>query len=125
MRGRILILLLFLGGCWGMQQGSLEDADLFHWENDHVTMRQFVRDHKKCLGAPERAVRPSRIQKFLLPYKPYTVPRWDWLWATFESKQYGETGQRISLSVPSNGGYSSPDRYRRCMIKRNYAEIGY
>ncbi|MHA1550109.1 MAG: hypothetical protein ACTSXV_01485 [Alphaproteobacteria bacterium] len=88
-------------------------------------MRQFVRDHKKCLGAPDRAVRPTRIQKFLLPDKPYTIAKWDSIWATFESRQYGEAGQRISLSIPSNGGYAAPNSYRRCMIRKNYLLIGY
>lgn len=125
MKGIHLVFLLFLTGCWGAQQGSLDDADVFHWENETVTMRQFVRDHKKCLGAPERATRPSRIQKFLLPYKPYTVAKWDSLWATFESRRYGEVGQRISLSVPSNTGYASANSYRRCMLRKNYALIGY
>ncbi|MBN2675666.1 MAG: hypothetical protein JXR30_00240 [Alphaproteobacteria bacterium] len=116
---------LFLCGCWGFQEGSLDDADVFHWENETVTMSQFVRDHKHCLGAPERATRPNRIQKFLLPNKPYTIAKWDSLWATFESRQYGETGQRISLSIPSQGGYDSPNSYRRCMIRKGYLLIGY
>ena len=125
MKKGLLLVAVFLSGCWGFQQGSLDDADLFNWENESVTMAQFVRDHKKCLGAPDRPTQQNRLQKFLLPQKPYTIPKWDGLWATFESRQYGETGQRISLSVPSGTGYAAPSSYRRCMMRKEYYLLGY
>ena len=95
------------------------DATVYHWEHDHVTMSRFVQDHKRCLGLDGRRGERSRWAQWLNPMEPATVPQWDGLWATFESRGYREAGQRIAFSVPS-GQTAHIHRYRECMEGRGY-----
>ena len=30
--------------------GDINNATVFHWENDYVVMAKFIEDHKGCLG---------------------------------------------------------------------------
>jgi len=120
-----IVLCGMLSGCFGIQSGSLDDADVFHWENDYATFPQFVQDHKRCLGVTDNPTPYSRFQKLLMPYRPYTVPKWDSIWATFESRGGAETSQRIALSVVSNSGFDSPSSYRKCMLKTGYYLLDY
>ncbi len=120
-----LLIVFLLSGCFGFQKGDISNADVFHWENDKVTIGQFVVDHKQCLGVYGAPAQQSSWQKMLLPFKPYTVPQWDSIWATFENRDTQETGQRIAYSVPSNSGYASPSSYRKCMMKRDYYLVEY
>jgi len=98
--------------------GSLDDATVYHWEHDHATMSKFVQDHKNCLGSTGSGQR-SRFANMLSPMEPATVPQWDSLWATFESRGHREVGQRIAFSIPS-GESGQLHSYRGCMEAFGY-----
>ena len=114
------MLFTILSGCLAFPvPGSLEDAHVFHWENEYVVMAKFIEDHKACLGV--KGVQPqTQMSNIFNNMKPKTVPKWDSLWATFESHDYREVGQRIAFSIPSDGGNSNPNNYRHCMEELGY-----
>ena len=114
--------MLLLAACDAQSlhdRGSLDDATVYHWENDKVTMNKFVTDHKRCLGTDGSTGQRSRIAEIISPMEPSTVPQWDSIWATFESREYREAGQRIAFSVPSGEG-GQLHRYRECMENLGY-----
>jgi hypothetical protein len=111
--------LLF--GCASPNRGSIDDAMVLNWENDAVTIEQFVRDHKNCLGITREAHIPrSRIAKLIMPNQSAQMPDWDGLWVTFQSNEYADTGQRALMSVPPNSSARSVGSYRKCMMRRGY-----
>lgn len=121
MRIKYLALLLTLTACASVNRGSLDDATILNWENESVTMEQFVRDHKACLGINEPSYMPrSRISKLLSPNQSNIMPDWDGLWVTFQSNEYKDVGQRSLLSVPRNTTSKSVGAYRKCMFRRGY-----
>ncbi len=121
MRIKYLALLLALTACASVNRGSLDDATILNWENESVTMEQFVRDHKACLGINEPSYMPrSRISKLLSPNQSNIMPDWDGLWVTFQSNEYKDVGQRSLLSVPRNTTSKSVGAYRKCMFRRGY-----
>jgi hypothetical protein len=99
--------------------GDIENAFVFHWAHEHATMSKFVTDHKGCLGVKGRVTR-GQLDNMLTPMEPMTVPKWDDMWATFESRGYREAGQRIAFSIPSNTGAPMLSSYQTCM-----EDIGY
>ena len=114
------LLSTILSGCLSFPvPGSLEDAQVFHWENDYVVMAKFIEDHKACLGVKGMQAK-SQMSNIFNNMKPKTVPKWDSLWATFESHDYKEAGQRIAFSIPSDGGNANPGNYKRCMEELGY-----
>ena len=116
-----VILLLGLCACASPNGGSIDDATILNWENESVTMEQFVRDHKSCLGITKPSYLPrSRIAKLLSPNQTVRMPDWDGLWVTFQSNEYRDVGQRTLLSVPRNTTSRSVGSYRKCMFKRGY-----
>ena len=121
MRFKYLVLLLALSGCASVNRGSIDDATILNWENESVTMEQFVRDHKACLGIDKPSCMPrSRIAKLLSPNQSSIMPDWDGLWVTFQSNEYRDVGQRALLSVPRNTTSKSVGAYRKCMFRRGY-----
>ena len=103
MRFRYIVFALVLSACASANRGSIDDATILNWENESVTMEQFVRDHKSCLGINEPSYMPrSRIAKLLSPNQSSIMPDWDGLWVTFQSNEYRDIGQRALLSVPRN-----------------------
>ena len=121
MRIKFIVLLLALTACASVNRGSLDDATILNWENESVTMEQFVRDHKACLGIDRPSYMPrSRISKLLSPNQSSIMPDWDGLWVTFQSNEYRDVGQRALLSVPCNTTSKSVGAYRRCMFGRGY-----
>ena len=121
MRIKYLALLLALTACASVNRGSLDDATILNWENESVTMEQFVRDHKACLGINEPSYMPrSRIAKLLSPNQSNIMPDWDGLWVTLQSNEYKDIGQRSLLSVPRNTTSKSVGAYRKCMFRRGY-----
>lgn len=121
MRFKYLVLLLALSGCASVNRGSIDDATVLNWENESVTMEQFVRDHKTCLGIDEPSYMPrSRIAKLLSPNQSNIMPDWDGLWVTFQSNEYRDVGQRSLLSVPRNTTSKTVGAYRKCMFRRGY-----
>ncbi len=121
MRFKYLVLLLALSGCASVNRGSIDDATVLNWENESVTMEQFVRDHKTCLGIDEPSYMPrSRIAKLLSPNQSSIMPDWDGLWVTFQSNEYRDVGQRSLLSVPRNTTSKTVGAYRKCMFRRGY-----
>ncbi len=121
MRIKYLALLLALTACASVNRGSLDDATILNWENESVTMEQFVRDHKACLGINEPSYMPrSRIAKLLSPNQSNIMPDWDGLWVTFQSNEYKDVGQRSLLSVPRNTTSKTVGAYRKCMFRRGY-----
>lgn len=121
MRFKYLVLLLVLSGCASVNRGSIDDATILNWENESVTMEQFVRDHKACLGIDKPSYMPrSRIAKLLSPNQSSIMPDWDGLWVTFQSNEYRDVGQRALLSVPRNTTSKSVGAYRKCMFRRGY-----
>ncbi len=121
MRFKYLVLLLALSGCASANRGSIDDATVLNWENESVTMEQFVRDHKTCLGIDEPSYMPrSRIAKLLSPNQSSIMPDWDGLWVTFQSNEYRDVGQRSLLSVPRNTTSKTVGAYRKCMFRRGY-----
>lgn len=121
MRIKYIALLLALSACASVNRGSLDDATILNWENESVTMEQFVRDHKACLGITEPSYMPrSRIAKLLSPNQSNIMPDWDGLWVTFQSNEYKDVGQRSLLSVPRNTTSKSVGAYRKCMFRRGY-----
>ena len=121
MRIKILPLLLILTACASANRGSIDDATILNWENEAVTMEQFVRDHRSCLGINEPSYLPrSRIAKLLSPNQSSVMPDWDGLWVTFQSNEYKDVGQRALLSVPRNQSSKTVGAYRRCMFRRGY-----
>ncbi len=117
----LIFTTLLLFGCTSIQEGSIDQATVLHWENDRVTLDQFTRDHKECLGVTKPSYTPrTRLEKFLMPNAATTMPKWDGLWVTFQSNEYSEGGQRIVMSVPSNQTANSVGAYRKCMFGRNY-----
>ena len=121
MRIKYLALLLALTACASVNRGSLDDATILNWENESVTMEQFVRDHKACLGINEPSYMPrSRIAKLLSPNQSNIMPDWDGLWVTFQSNEYKDIGQRSLLSVPRNTTSKTVGAYRKCMFRRGY-----
>ena len=121
MRIKFIVLLLALTACASVNRGSLDDATILNWENESVTMEQFVRDHKACLGIDRPSDMPrSRISKLLSPNQSSIMPDWDGLWVTFQSNEYRDVGQRALLSVPRNTTSKSVGAYRRCMFGRGY-----
>ena len=99
--------------------GDINNATVYHWENDYVTMGQFITDHKLCLGVKGPNI-GSQAGNIFNNMKPKTIPKWDNLWATFESRDFREAGQRISFSLPSEGGSNSFNSYRKCMETAGY-----
>ena len=121
MRIKYIVFAIILAGCASANRGSLDDATILNWENGSVTMEQFVRDHKSCLGINEPSYMPrSRISKLLAPNQSDIMPDWDGLWVTFQSNEYRDVGQRALLSVPRNTTSKSVGAYRKCMFRRGY-----
>ncbi len=121
MRFRYIVFALVLSACASANRGSIDDATILNWENESVTMEQFVRDHKSCLGINEPSYMPrSRIAKLLSPNQSSIMPDWDGLWVTFQSNEYRDIGQRALLSVPRNTTSKSVGAYRKCMFRRGY-----
>lgn len=121
MRIKYLALILLLSACASANRGSLDNATILNWENESVTMEQFVRDHKECLGIDKPSYMPrSRISKLIAPNQSGLMPDWDGLWVTFQSNEYKDVGQRSLLSVPRNTTSKSVGAYRKCMFRRGY-----
>ncbi|MDR3126453.1 MAG: hypothetical protein LBT92_02370 [Rickettsiales bacterium] len=119
-RGTNKILLAAACACsFYPDNGDLENAFIFHWTHDNVTMEKFVVDHKGCLGVKGRVAR-NQLDNMLTPMEPMTVPKWDDMWATFESRGYREAGQRIAFSIPSGTSAPMLGSYQTCM-----QDIGY
>ncbi|MBD5405377.1 hypothetical protein HDR59_02395 [bacterium] len=114
-----LIPVLLLAACSIPTRGEIENANVYHWENNNVVMAKFIEDHKACLGVKYTKPR-SRIQNLMDPMTPYTIPKWDGMWATFESRGHREVGQRIAFSVPSNTSVGLESSYKKCMINLGY-----
>ncbi|MDR2098702.1 MAG: hypothetical protein LBO78_01595 [Rickettsiales bacterium] len=118
---RSIAVAAVVSGCMAVPvPGDVEDSEVFHWEKETVTMEKFISDHKACLGVKNAAPR-SRMENLLNPMEPYTMPKWDGMWATFESRGYRETGQRVAFSIPSSGGGTMTGQYRKCMLNLGYA----
>ena len=114
-------LCFVLCACSSSNRGSIDNATVLNWENEMVTMTQFVKDHRDCLGITKAPHQPrSRIAKFLMPNQASQMPEWDGLWVTFQSNEHRDTGQRILLSVPPNTAARSVGGYRRCMFRKGY-----
>lgn len=112
--------VFFLNGCTEVPKKTyIEEAEIYHWYHPHVTVARFVYDHKTCLGIKE-IHRKSRFSKILDPTTPYTIPKWDGLWATFESRDGREIGHRIAMSIPSNQSSQGSRTYRKCMFAKGY-----
>ena len=121
MRIKYIAFALVLTACASANRGSIDDATILNWEKESVTMEQFVRDHKACLGINEPSYMPrSRISKLLAPNQSGIMPDWDGLWVTFQSNEYKDVGQRALLSVPRNTTSKSVGSYRKCMFRRGY-----
>ena len=121
MRIKYIAFALVLTACASANRGSIDDATILNWENESVTMEQFVRDHKACLGINEPSYMPrSRISTLLAPNQSGIMPDWDGLWVTFQSNEYKDVGQRALLSVPRNTTSKSVGSYRKCMFRRGY-----
>ena len=121
MRIKYIVFALILSACASVNRGSIDDATVLNWENESVTMEQFVHDHKTCLGINEPSYMPrSRIAKLLSPNQSSLMPDWDGLWVTFQSNEYKDVGQRALLSVPRNTTSKSVGAYRKCMFRRGY-----
>ena len=117
----VLLAVFALVGCASPNRGSIDDATILNWENEAVTMEQFVRDHRSCLGIYDPDYLPrSRIAKLLSPNQSTMMPDWDGLWVTFQSNEYNDVGQRALLSVPRNQSSRTVGAYRRCMFRRGY-----
>jgi hypothetical protein len=120
-RSLLILSAALLSGCMSPPvPGDIDEAEVFHWQNDTVTMEKFIKDHKACLGVKHSSPR-SRMQNLFNPMDPYTMPKWDGMWATFESRGYRETGQRVAFSIPSSGGGTMTGQYRRCMLDMGYS----
>ena len=113
------LMIMVLGACSIPTRGEIENATVYHWENNNVVMAKFIQDHKACLGVKYTQPK-SRIQSLMDPMTPYTIPRWDGLWATFESRGYREVGQRIAFSIPSNTSIGLESSYKKCMLNLGY-----
>lgn len=121
MRIKYLALMMILAACSSPNRGSIDNATVLNWENESVTMEQFVRDHKACLGITKPSYMPrSRISKLLAPNQSGQMPDWDGLWVTFQSNEYTDAGQRSLMSVPRNTTSKTVGAYRRCMFRRGY-----
>ena len=121
MRFIYLILIATVAACASPNRGNIDDATVLNWENESVTMEQFVRDHKACLGVTKPSYIPrSRIAKLLAPNQSGQMPDWDGLWVTFQSNEYKDTSQRSLLSVPRNTTSKTVGAYRKCMFRRGY-----
>lgn len=121
MRIKYLMFVLCLTACASANRGSIDNATVLNWENEAVTMEQFVRDHKACLGITKPSYVPrSRIAKLIAPNQSGIMPDWDGLWVTFQSNEYKDVGQRSLLSVPRNTASKSVGYYRKCMFRRGY-----
>ncbi|MCL2331414.1 MAG: hypothetical protein FWC61_02605 [Proteobacteria bacterium] len=118
----LLCALFFtVWGCSSPNGGSIDNATILNWENDHVTLAQFVRDHRACLGITAPAHIPrSRAAKLLMPSGASQMPNWEGLWVTFQSNENQDIGQRMLMSVPPNTTSKSVGSYRRCMFSRGY-----
>ncbi len=121
MKIKNFIFLAFLSACSSYNTGNINDATILNWENELVTMEQFVRDHKECLGVtrPDHAPRSS-LAKMLSPNQSAQMPDWGGLWVTFQSNEYSDVGQRPLLSIPSNSTSKSVGTYRKCMFRLGY-----
>ena len=117
----VCALLSALYSCSSPNTGSLDNATVLNWENEAVTMEQFVRDHKSCLGIERPAHMPrSRLAKLIAPNQSGQMPVWDGLWVTFQSNESRDVGQRALMSVPPNSSSKTVGAYRRCMFRRGY-----
>ena len=115
------LLIALLVGCSSPNSGSIDNATILNWENEQVTMEQFVRDHKGCLGITKPDHMPrSRLAKLISPNQSAQMPDWDGLWVTFQSNEYPDVGQRALMSVPNNSTSKSVGAYRKCMFRRGY-----
>lgn len=121
MRIKFIAPLLILAACSSPNRGNIDDATILNWENETVTMEQFVRDHRACLGITKPSYIPrSRIAKLISPNQSGQMPDWDGLWVTFQSNEYKDVGQRSLMSVPPNTTSKSVGAYRKCMFRRGY-----
>ena len=115
------IFCLLLWSCSSPRGGSFDNATVLNWENESVTMEQFVRDHRACLGVTRPSHEPrSRVSKLLMPNQAGQMPDWEGLWVTFQSNENRDIGQRALMSVPPNTTSKSVGAYRRCMFRREY-----
>ena len=113
--------LVFVYGCSSPNSGNIDNATVLHWEKENVTMEQFVRDHRSCLGVTRPAHMPrSRISKLLMPNQAANMPDWEGLWVSFQSNEHTDTGQRALMSVPPGTASKSVGAYRKCMFRRGY-----
>jgi len=114
-------LCLVLAACSSANRGTIDNATILNWENEKVTLEQFVRDHRSCLGITRPAHMPrSRAAKLIMPNSASQMPQWDGLWVTFQSNEHRDVGQRLLLSVPPNTASASIGSYRKCMFRRGY-----
>ncbi len=121
MKLKNLAFLLVLGACSYPNTGSINDATILNWENEMVTMEQFVKDHKRCLGVDVPSYMPrSRLAEFLSPNQSAQMPDWSGMWVTFQSNEYADVGQRPLLSIPPNSTSKSVGSYRACMFRLGY-----
>lgn len=121
---KVFLGFFMLASCGVYTETSLDEAMIFHWENRFVTMQTFIDDHKKCLGVQSVRVN-SRLQNVLDPGTPKTVPKWDGIWATFQSRESGEHSQRIAVSASARQGTASADIYEDCMLEAGYNLVNY
>ena len=119
-------IISILYGCNSFPyNGNIKDAYIFHWEHDYVVMSKFIEDHKNCLGVKEPNI-GSQAGNIFNNMKPKTIPKWDSLWATFESRSafihcsfFIECGSvspnvchrsRIDRKTSRNANHHSPSR---------------
>ena len=113
------IMLFFLSACAPMPEStSIENADIFNWQNDYVTFSKFIKDHKNCIGSGDLTAR-TQLSKMFDP-KPYTITKWDGIWASFQERSRTEVGQRIFISTPSRDETVSAGEYESCMYELGY-----
>ena len=75
MRIKYFAFALLLAACSSPNRGSIDNATILNWENESVTMEQFVRDHKSCLGTDRESYTPrSRIAKLIAPNQSWPWP---------------------------------------------------
>ncbi len=121
MKIKNFVFLLVLTACSSPNRGSINNATILNWENELVTMEQFVLDHKKCLGVDTPDYFPrSRLAQWLSPNQSAQMPDWSGMWVTFQSNEYADVGQRSLMSVPPNATSRSVGAYRKCMFSLGY-----
>ena len=121
MKKILFLMLLFLSGCYFVQEDEREGQKVFYWERPNTGVTWFAKDHKECMQKADWWPFEWRG----LPWEPEELKlRFDnnsenGVWAQFIPHP-GAMPVHVNYAV---GDWSVDyDDYQQCMEKRHYTQ---